>query len=175
VAEQTLHFHRQRPGQDRVARLGLLLRRHRGPIIAIQWLVVAVYAGLVVIPAFLPLPPESAHIWDNLRLFAQFCFWGEPDGSVIDAEGCLWNAQWGAGRVARYDPQGRLMASYLAAAAHTSCPALGGEAGDQLMVTTARADLSREALAAQPLSGSLFGLRLPRPLAVPEPLFNDAA
>lgn len=76
MAEQTLHFHRQRPGQDRVARLGLLLRRHRGPIIAIQWLVVAVYAGLVVIPAFLPLPPESAHIWDNLRLFAQFCFWG---------------------------------------------------------------------------------------------------
>ena len=22
------------------------------------------------------MPPEDAHIWDNLRLFAQFCFWG---------------------------------------------------------------------------------------------------
>ena len=28
------------------------------------------------IPAFLPLPPEGAHLWDNLRLFAQFIFWG---------------------------------------------------------------------------------------------------
>ena len=27
-------------------------------------------------PPFLPLPAEDAHIWDNLRLFAQFCFWG---------------------------------------------------------------------------------------------------
>ncbi|MDD3327687.1 MAG: 4Fe-4S binding protein [Zoogloea sp.] len=76
MTDHVVHIHRQRPGQGRVARLGLLLRRHRGAIIAIQWLVVAVYAGLVVIPAFLPLPPESAHIWDNLRLFAQFCFWG---------------------------------------------------------------------------------------------------
>ncbi len=115
---------------------------------------------------------DSAQV-DNLRLFAQVADDAEPDGSVIDAEGCLWNAQWGAGRVARYDPQGLLMASYLAAAPHTSCPALGGEGGDQLMVTTARTDLSREALAAQPLSGSLFGLRLPRALAVEDTLFDD--
>lgn len=110
---------------------------------------------------------------DNVRGFVQVDDDAEPDGSVIDAEGCLWNAQWGAGRVARYDPEGRLMATYLAAAPHTSCPALGGEAGDQLMVTTARADLSRETLAAQPLSGSLFGLRLPKALAVEDTLFDD--
>ncbi|HEY3432822.1 MAG TPA: 4Fe-4S binding protein [Rhodocyclaceae bacterium] len=61
---------------SRVEKIGLFLRRHRLPIIAAQWLVVIVYAGLVIIPAFLPLPPEGAHIWDNLRLFAQFCFWG---------------------------------------------------------------------------------------------------
>ncbi|MFN3862159.1 MAG: SMP-30/gluconolactonase/LRE family protein [Roseateles sp.] len=115
---------------------------------------------------------DSAQV-DNLRLFAQVADDAWPDGSVIDAEGCLWNAQWGAGRVVRYDPQGRLMASYRAAAAHTSCPALGGQAGDQLMVTTARAELSREALTAQPLSGSLFGLRLPRALAVQDSLFDD--
>ena len=96
-----------------------------------------------------------------------------PDGSVIDAEGCLWNAQWGAGRVARYDPAGRLMATYTAPAAHTSCPALGGDGGDQLLVTTARTELGRDALAAQPLSGSLFGLQLARPLAVPDALFED--
>ena len=31
-----------------------------------------------------------------------------PDGAVIDAEGNFWNAQWGAGRVACYDPDGTL-------------------------------------------------------------------
>lgn len=116
---------------------------------------------------------ETAQV-DNVRLFTQMDdaeAW--PDGSVIDAEGCLWNAQWGAGRVARYDPGGQLMAAYTAAAAHTTCPALGGDGMDQLMLTSARTELGRDALAAQPLSGSLFGLRLPQALGVPEPLFED--
>lgn len=111
---------------------------------------------------------------DNVRSFAAMDrtdAW--PDGSVIDAEGCLWNAQWGAGRVARYDPEGRLMGEYTAPAAHATCPALGGPGLDELMLTTARAELSREALAAQPLSGSLFGLRLPQALGVPDALFED--
>ncbi len=75
MAEHALVFHPARPA-GRLAAAGLFLRRHRRLIMAIQWAVVAVYAALVVIPAFLPLPPESDHIWNNLRLFAQFCFWG---------------------------------------------------------------------------------------------------
>jgi len=75
VAEQVVKFYPQKPA-SRLENLGLWLRRHRGPIIAIQWLIVVVYSVLVVVPAFLPLPPDQAHIWDNLRLFAQFCFWG---------------------------------------------------------------------------------------------------
>jgi sugar lactone lactonase YvrE len=116
---------------------------------------------------------ETAQV-DNVRLFAQMDSaeaW--PDGSVIDAEGCLWNAQWGAGRVARYDPAGELMSVFTAAAAHTTCPAIGGEGMDQLMLTSARTELGRDALAAQPLSGSLFGLRLPQALGVPDTLFED--
>nr|WP_246860752.1 4Fe-4S binding protein [Noviherbaspirillum sp. UKPF54] len=52
------------------------MRRHRRVIQAIQWLVVGFYLALVVIPAFMPLPPEDAHLYNNLRLFAQFMFWG---------------------------------------------------------------------------------------------------
>lgn len=59
-----------------VARVGHFLARHRRVVIGVQWFVVAFYLALVVIPAFLPLPPEGAHLWDNLRLFAQFIFWG---------------------------------------------------------------------------------------------------
>ncbi|MEO6279006.1 SMP-30/gluconolactonase/LRE family protein [Roseateles sp.] len=116
---------------------------------------------------------ETAQV-DNIRQFTQMDradAW--PDGSVIDTEGCLWNAQWGAGRVARYDPEGQLMGVLNAPAAHTTCPAIGGEGGDQLMLTTARAELGRDALAAQPLSGSLFGLRLPKALGIEDTLFDD--
>ena len=75
MAEQVLTFYPQKP-TSRLEQLGLWLRRHRGAIVAVQWLIVVFYSVLVVIPAFLPLPPDQAHIWDNLRLFAQFCFWG---------------------------------------------------------------------------------------------------
>lgn len=75
MSEQVVHFHLRKPA-GRSERIGLWLRRNRGPIVALQWLVVIFYSVLVVVPAFLPLPPDQAHIWDNLRLFAQFCFWG---------------------------------------------------------------------------------------------------
>ncbi len=61
---------------DWPARLGLAMRRHRGLILAAQWGVVLGYVVLVAVPAFLPLPPETAHLWNNLTRFAQFVFWG---------------------------------------------------------------------------------------------------
>lgn len=65
-----------RPPPGRLARIGLFLRRNRRLVMTVQWAVVVVYAVLVIVPALMPIPPESAHIWDNLRLFAQFAFWG---------------------------------------------------------------------------------------------------
>jgi len=59
-----------------LARLGLAMRRYRGVMLALQWSVVVVYFGLLIIPAFMPLPEQDAHILNNLRLFAQFLFWG---------------------------------------------------------------------------------------------------
>jgi polyferredoxin len=61
---------------DWPARLGELLRNHRGAIVALQWTVVLCYTVLVAVPAFLPLPPEDAGILDDLTRFAQFIFWG---------------------------------------------------------------------------------------------------
>jgi hypothetical protein len=59
-----------------LARIGDALRRHRGPILALQWVIVAFYALLVVVPAFLPLPQSGSSIVSDLTLFAQFAFWG---------------------------------------------------------------------------------------------------
>ncbi|MBN8744355.1 MAG: 4Fe-4S binding protein [Thiomonas arsenitoxydans] len=71
VAEQRIST-----GHGRLARLGLAMRSHRGAIIAAQWFVVLGYLVLVALPAFLPLPPDQTHIWNNLTRFAQFVFWG---------------------------------------------------------------------------------------------------
>jgi sugar lactone lactonase YvrE len=61
-----------------------------------------------------------------------------PDGSVVDAEGCLWNAQWGASRVARYDTNGIFLnAIEFPDAKQTTCPAFGGDGLTTLFCTSA--------------------------------------
>ncbi|MEO0401005.1 MAG: SMP-30/gluconolactonase/LRE family protein [Pseudomonadota bacterium] len=60
-----------------------------------------------------------------------------PDGAVVDGAGNLWNAQWGAGRVACYSPDGALLRSVDVPASQTTCPAFGGARAETLFVTTA--------------------------------------
>lgn len=88
----------------------------------------------------------------------------EPDGSVVDSEGALWNAQWGAGRVARYLPDGRLDRIVRVPAPQTACCLLHA---DRLYVTSARVGLDEQALDAHPQSGGVFVHRLDRPLGRP--------
>ncbi len=59
-----------------LARIGQAMRRHQRVILGVQWTVVVFYFSLLIYPVFMPLPAEDAHILDNLRLFAQFLFWG---------------------------------------------------------------------------------------------------
>lgn len=57
-------------------RIGELLRRYRGWIQGLQWLLVIAYATLLIVPAWLPLPAEDSHLWNDISRFAQFAFWG---------------------------------------------------------------------------------------------------
>ena len=59
-----------------LAALGEWIRLHGRTVQAVQWFVVATYAVLVVAPAFVPLPPEDAHWYNNLVVAAQWLFWG---------------------------------------------------------------------------------------------------
>lgn len=79
-----------------------------------------------------------------------------PDGAVIDAEGNMWLAQWGAGRVACYDPEGRYLRNVAMDSPHSTCPAFGGADLRMLFCTTATQGLSVEALARHPQAGQLF-------------------
>ena len=60
-----------------------------------------------------------------------------PDGAVVDRDGNLWNAQWAAGRVACYDPQGRYLRHVAVPASQATCPAFGGAEASTLFVTSA--------------------------------------
>jgi len=59
-----------------LAAFGEALMRNQRLIRRLQWVVVGFYLLLVGVPAFLPLPETTAHMWNNLTLFAQFAFWG---------------------------------------------------------------------------------------------------
>lgn len=93
---------------------------------------------------------------------------GVPDGSALDAEGFLWNAQWGAGRIVRYAPDGRIDRIVKFPVAQVSSCAFGGPDLTTLYATSAWEHLDAAARAAQPLAGALFafepgvaGLALP--------------
>jgi sugar lactone lactonase YvrE len=65
-----------------------------------------------------------------------------PDGSVVDSEGALWNAQWGSGRVARYRADGRFDQAIEIPGLQSSCPAFGGGDLSTLLITSARQHLA---------------------------------
>lgn len=60
-----------------------------------------------------------------------------PDGMTVDAEGFLWTACWGGGRVERYTPEGALAESHPLPAGQVSSLTFGGAALDTLLVTSA--------------------------------------
>ncbi|PAJ85518.1 SMP-30/gluconolactonase/LRE family protein [Burkholderia ubonensis] len=94
----------------------------------------------------------------NVRSFAHLTDAdGDPDGSTIDRDGGLWNAQWGAGRVVRYGPDGVETDRIAVPTAQPSCAVLD-DAG-RLYVTSARVGLSDDALACDAHAGGVFVVR----------------
>lgn len=84
---------------------------------------------------------------------------GRPDGSCVDADGCLWNADYGASRLVRYTPAGEVDRSVELPVTNPTCCCFGGADLGTLYVTTATQRLSPQELARQPLAGSLLALR----------------
>ena len=92
------------------------------------------------------------------RVFATTEPPGFPDGSTVDAEGYVWNAQFDAWRVVRYAPDGRIdRVIDMPVQRPTSC-AFGGADLATLYITTASQKMSPAELQAQPLAGALLAL-----------------
>jgi len=83
---------------------------------------------------------------------------GMPDGSCVDADGCLWNAQWNGARVIRYTPTGIIDRVVALPVRNPTCVAFGGSAFNVLYITTARYHMKPEEIAAEPLAGALFAV-----------------
>ncbi len=94
---------------------------------------------------------------------------GLPDGMCADADGNLWIAIWGRGRVECRTTDGELLAVVETGATHTSCPVFAGPELDTLVITSATQDLAEPG----PLDGRLFttkvGVR-----GLPTPYWNPS-
>ncbi|MFC3550530.1 SMP-30/gluconolactonase/LRE family protein [Lysobacter cavernae] len=99
------------------------------------------------------------------RLFATIDAPGEPDGCTVDAEGHPWSAQWAAGRVVRYRPDGTIERIVSVPVENPSCCAL---ADDALYITSAREGMSEAALSQSPQAGGVFVAALERAFGLPE-------
>ncbi len=95
---------------------------------------------------------------------------GRPDGSCIDADGCLWNAEYGGWRLVRYTPEGRIDRVIGMPVANPTCCCFGGADFDTLYVSTATQRLTPEDLAKQPMAGSVLAVR-PGVRGLPEARF----
>ena len=82
---------------------------------------------------------------------------GYPDGMAVDAEGMLWVAHWGGGRVTRFDLRTGKALEYVNVPASqvTSC-CFGGRRLDQLYVTSAKAGIGADEAAKGTPAGGLF-------------------
>jgi D-xylonolactonase len=82
---------------------------------------------------------------------------GMPDGMTVDAEGCVWSAQWDGGCLIRYAPDGTELRRITFPAKKVSSAIFGGPDLMDLYVTTAGGD---DKAANGPGAGALFRVRL---------------
>ena len=94
----------------------------------------------------------------NRRIFSKLDeTYGEPDGMCTDAEGGIWTARWGAGKVVRPTPNGEIdVVINFPTAWLITCMVFGGEDLQDLYVTTAVSDYIGEDLPDRYDGGSVY-------------------
>ena len=103
--------------------------------------------------------PTSGSV-SNRRLHANFKDEpGLPDGSCVDAEGGVWNAEWEGRRVVRVAPDGNIDRVIEVPVWKPTCCAFGGPDLDTLFITTSRLLSNEAALEKEPESGGLFAVK----------------
>ncbi|WP_062203256.1 SMP-30/gluconolactonase/LRE family protein [Aureimonas sp. AU12] len=81
---------------------------------------------------------------------------GGLDGAVVDAEGLIWNARWGASCLDVYSPEGKRLRTIALPATRPTCPIFVGSAFDRLLVTSATEGMDEAERGADPKGGMTF-------------------
>jgi len=81
---------------------------------------------------------------------------GRPDGSCVDRDGGLWNAQFGGACIQQFHPDGSRGTRVLLPVSQVTCACFGGTSLNRLYITTARENFSPEQAAAEPTAGGIF-------------------
>ena len=91
----------------------------------------------------IPTDPDSGDVIGEKSIHAELAsdIPGGPDGSVVDADGNLWNARWGGASLDVYDPDGSLVHSYALPASQPTCPAFVGAGLNEIVTTSAATGL----------------------------------
>lgn len=63
---------------------------------------------------------------------------GFPDGSAVDSNGFLWNAEWNGGQIVQYDNTGKIVNKIIVPMNKPTCVAFGGLNMNKLFITSAR-------------------------------------
>jgi len=96
----------------------------------------------------------------NKRLHASFKQEpGLPDGSCVDAEGGVWNAEWEGHRVVRVAPNGTIDRVIDVPVWKPTCCAFGGPNLDTLFITSSRLMSDEATLKKEPSAGGLFAVK----------------
>ena len=104
---------------------------------------------------------------DLLRGFER----GAPDGSAVDAEGCLWNCRFGGSCIVRLTPQGAIDRIVEMPVSNITNCEFGGPDRQTLYITTAALETGPDE---SPLAGGLFACRTDVP-GLPGNVFRIAS
>ena len=97
---------------------------------------------------------------------------GRPDGAAVDAQGNYYCAMYEGKRLLKFAPDGELLADFPMPVQCPTMPCFGGADLQTLYLTSARHGRSPVELAAMPLSGCVFSMRVEVP-GLPVNFFMD--
>lgn len=116
-----------------------------------------------------PYAPESGCMGEA-QVFAESAPPAFPDGSAVDAEGFVWNAEFNGGRLLRYAPDGSIDRVIALPVERPTCCAFGGPDLDILFITSTSQNMTEAERHAHPMAGALMAIH-PGVRGLPEPRF----
>jgi L-arabinonolactonase len=94
---------------------------------------------------------------------------GTPDGLTVDSEGYVWCAIYGAWKVVRFDPTGKIVDEIKMPISQPSSCMFGGKNLDELYITSISAGIKDKSK--EPMAGDLFMVKT-ETKGLPEPKFG---